>query len=158
MKHSLRQERKLHDRIMANISARGGIRLPIEPHRLPSVRPGRVLHAGTRCRGCGPHQLSKARRSERRLLPRRRLTSALLRSERTSGRCCPRTRGFVTSTTTAAPVSSPWTPSPMRLLTPVDGEADTNWCPRDWSLTASLRPIRPVPPMITTFISGGSKE
>jgi hypothetical protein len=32
---------------------------------------------------------------------------------------------FVTSTTTSAPVSASWRPSPVRLLTPVDGEAAT---------------------------------
>ena len=29
----------------------------------------------------------------------------------------------------------------------------TTSCPPNWSLVASLRPMRPVPPMITTFIS-----
>jgi hypothetical protein len=43
-------------------------------------------------------------------------------------------------------------PSPVRLFTPVEGAAATTWCPPASSLAASLRPIRPVPPMITTFI------
>jgi hypothetical protein len=37
IKYSLRQERRLHDRIGANIQARGGIRLPIEDRMLSSI-------------------------------------------------------------------------------------------------------------------------
>lgn len=37
IKYSLRQERRLHNRIMANIDARGGIRLPIEDRMLSSI-------------------------------------------------------------------------------------------------------------------------
>jgi hypothetical protein len=37
IRYSLRQEKRLHDRIMANIATRGGIRLPIEDRMLASI-------------------------------------------------------------------------------------------------------------------------
>ena len=37
IRYSLRQERRLYDRITANIAARGGIRLPIEDRMLSSI-------------------------------------------------------------------------------------------------------------------------
>jgi len=37
IRYSLRQERRLYDRITANIAARGGIRLPIEDRMLASI-------------------------------------------------------------------------------------------------------------------------
>jgi hypothetical protein len=37
IRYSLRQEKRLHNRIMANIEARGGIRLPIEDRMLSSI-------------------------------------------------------------------------------------------------------------------------
>ncbi len=37
IRHSLRQEKRLHNRIVANIEARGGVRLPIEDRMLSSI-------------------------------------------------------------------------------------------------------------------------
>src|SRR5215468_11327219 len=59
---------------------------------------------------------------------------------------------FVTSTTTLAPPSALANPSPVRLLTPDDGDADmTSWpCPR--RIVTSFFPMSPLPPITTTFM------
>jgi hypothetical protein len=59
---------------------------------------------------------------------------------------------LVTSTTTSAPDKAPSRPSPVKLFTPVDGAAAKTSCPPALSFAPSLRPMRPVPPMITTFM------
>lgn len=59
---------------------------------------------------------------------------------------------FDTSTTTSAPVSASATPSPVRVFTPVFGDAGTaswSWAPRR---STSLEPMRPLPPMTTIFM------
>src|SRR4051812_9647521 len=59
---------------------------------------------------------------------------------------------FVTSTTTAVPLRTSATPSPVSVLTPVSGDAATaSWRSRRRSRT-TLEPMRPVPPMTTIFI------
>src|SRR5207302_560821 len=60
---------------------------------------------------------------------------------------------FDTSTTMSAPASAGCRPSPVTALTPLLGDAcSTSW-PRARSRGANFEPIRPVPPMITIFIS-----
>jgi hypothetical protein len=56
------------------------------------------------------------------------------------------------SITTCAPAMASLSPSPVMLLTPVLGEAaTTSWPP--WRRMATVfEPIRPVPPMTTTFM------
>src|SRR6516164_5940991 len=61
---------------------------------------------------------------------------------------------FVTSTTTSAPVSAPDSPSPVRELTPEEGEADTASWPRSRSRGISFLPMRPLPPITTIFMPG----
>src|SRR5262249_3322904 len=60
---------------------------------------------------------------------------------------------FVTSTTTSAPARAPASPSPVRVLTPEEGEADTASCPRPRSRGMSFFPISPLPPITTIFMS-----
>src|SRR5690242_909302 len=59
---------------------------------------------------------------------------------------------FDTSTTTAAPFSASASPSPVRVLTPVAGDAAMASCPCSRSLLTSFDPMSPVPPITTIFI------
>src|SRR5205814_8168868 len=59
---------------------------------------------------------------------------------------------FDTSTTTEAPFSTSASPSPVRVLTPVLGDAATASCPCSRSLLTSFDPMSPVPPITTIFI------
>src|SRR5262249_26306508 len=59
---------------------------------------------------------------------------------------------FVTSTTTSAPASAPDSPSPVRVLTPEEGEADTASCPAPRSRGISFLPMSPLPPITTIFM------
>src|SRR5262249_54588377 len=59
---------------------------------------------------------------------------------------------FVTSTTTFAPAIAWASPSPVRLLTPDEGEADTTSWPRSRGI--SFLPMSPLPPITTTFMPG----
>src|SRR5215468_568453 len=59
---------------------------------------------------------------------------------------------FVTSTTTLAPASAWASPSPVRLLTPEEGEADTASWPRSRGI--SFLPMSPLPPITTIFMTG----
>src|SRR6516162_6808796 len=59
---------------------------------------------------------------------------------------------FVTSTTTFAPASAWASPSPVRLLTPEEGEADTASWPRSRGM--SFLPMSPLPPITTIFMPG----
>src|SRR5262245_55103132 len=59
---------------------------------------------------------------------------------------------FVTSTTTSAPASAWASPSPVMVLTPDDGEADTASWPRPRRRGISFLPMSPVPPMTTIFM------
>src|SRR5262249_27326850 len=59
---------------------------------------------------------------------------------------------FVTSTTTFAPASAWASPSPVRLLTPEEGEADTASWPRSRGI--SFLPMSPLPPITTIFMPG----
>src|SRR5215831_6754581 len=61
---------------------------------------------------------------------------------------------FVTSTTTSAPASTPDSPSPVRVLTPEEGEADTASCPAPRSRGISFLPMSPLPPITTIFMPG----
>src|SRR5215813_10089763 len=61
---------------------------------------------------------------------------------------------FVTSTTTSAPASTPDSPSPVRVLTPEEGEADTASCPAPRSRGISFLPMSPLPPITTIFMHG----
>jgi hypothetical protein len=58
---------------------------------------------------------------------------------------------FDTSTTTAAPSSTSASPSPVRVFTPVFGEAGTASWPCSPSLATSFDPISPVPPITMIF-------
>src|SRR5262245_22761018 len=59
---------------------------------------------------------------------------------------------FVTSTTTSAPASAADSPSPVRVLTPEEGEADTASWPRNRGI--SFLPMSPLPPITTIFMPG----
>src|SRR5262245_31184329 len=59
---------------------------------------------------------------------------------------------FVTSTTTFAPASTPDSPSPVRVLTPDDGDAGTASWPRSRRMGTSFFPMRPLPPITTIFM------
>src|SRR5262245_14322195 len=59
---------------------------------------------------------------------------------------------FVTSTTTSAPASALASPSPVRVLTPDEGEADTASWPRPRKRGISFLPMRPLPPITTIFM------
>src|SRR4051794_30850206 len=59
---------------------------------------------------------------------------------------------FETSTTTAASRSASARPTPVRVLTPVSGDAGTASWPCAVSAVTTFEPIRPVPPMMTSFI------
>src|SRR3954447_6022128 len=59
---------------------------------------------------------------------------------------------FDTSTTTSAPARAPASPSPVRALTPEEGEAETASWPRWLRMGTSFLPISPLPPITTTFI------
>src|SRR5215468_1917143 len=61
---------------------------------------------------------------------------------------------FVTSTTTFAPASAWASPSPVRVLTPEEGEADTASCPAPRSRGISFLPMSPLPPITTIFMPG----
>src|SRR5690348_5006555 len=60
---------------------------------------------------------------------------------------------FDTSTTTSAPARALESPSPVSVLTPVSGAAATASWPRSRSEATTFEPIRPVPPIITTFMT-----
>src|SRR5947209_2962005 len=59
---------------------------------------------------------------------------------------------FDTSTTTEAPLRTSASPSAVRVLTPVLGDAATASCPCSRSLITSFDPMRPVPPITTIFM------
>src|SRR5262249_20869477 len=59
---------------------------------------------------------------------------------------------FVTSITTEAPFNASARPSPVRELTPEDGDAATTSCPRSRSFPTSFDPMSPVPPITTIFM------
>src|SRR5262245_56185050 len=59
---------------------------------------------------------------------------------------------FVTSTTTFAPASAWASPSPVTLLTPDEGDADTASWPRSRGI--SFLPMSPLPPITTIFMPG----
>src|SRR5215468_10470778 len=59
---------------------------------------------------------------------------------------------FVTSTTTFAPASAWASPSPVRLLTPDDGDAATTSWPCRRRMVTSFFPMSPLPPITTTFM------
>src|SRR6266403_3595800 len=59
---------------------------------------------------------------------------------------------FATSTTISVPVTASATPSPVKVLTPEEGDAATTSWPRWRRLFTSFVPMRPVPPMTTIFI------
>src|SRR5215470_2612711 len=61
---------------------------------------------------------------------------------------------FVTSTTTSAPASAPASPSPVRVLTPEECEADTASYPAPRSRGISFLPMSPLPPITTIFMPG----
>src|SRR5262249_54058454 len=60
---------------------------------------------------------------------------------------------FVTSMTTFAPASAWASPSPVRLLTPDDGDAATTSWPCRRRMVTSFFPMSPVPPMTTIFMT-----
>src|SRR5215813_7638661 len=59
---------------------------------------------------------------------------------------------FVTSTTTSAPASALANPSPVMVLTPDEGEADTASWPRPRRIGMSFFPMSPLPPITTIFM------
>src|SRR5215510_8803960 len=59
---------------------------------------------------------------------------------------------FETSTTTDAPRRTSASPAPVSVLTPVSGDAGTASWPWSLSLVTSFDPMRPVPPMMTSFM------
>src|SRR5262245_8171563 len=59
---------------------------------------------------------------------------------------------FVTSTTTSAPASAWASPSPVMVLTPDEGEADTASWPHPHRIGISFLPMSPLPPITTIFI------
>src|SRR5262249_48583635 len=59
---------------------------------------------------------------------------------------------LVRSITTCAPAMASVRPSPVRLLTPVLGEAATTSWPPWRSMATVFEPIRPVPPITTIFM------
>src|SRR5262245_59259108 len=61
---------------------------------------------------------------------------------------------FVTSTTTFAPASAWASPSPVRLLTPDDGDAATTSWPCRRRMVTSFFPMSPLPPITTIFMPG----
>src|SRR5271156_331616 len=58
-----------------------------------------------------------------------------------------------TSTTTSAPVRASARPSPVRVLTPLRGEAATASWPRSLSLCTTFDPRTPAPPITTIFMA-----
>lgn len=60
---------------------------------------------------------------------------------------------LATSITAWAPVRTSARPSPVKVLTPVLGEAAIASCPNTLRPETTLDPIRPVPPITTIFIS-----
>src|SRR5215475_7339690 len=61
---------------------------------------------------------------------------------------------FVTSTTTFAPARAWASPSPVRLLTPDDGDAARTSWPCWRRMVTSFFPISPLPPITTIFMPG----
>src|SRR5262245_4305596 len=59
---------------------------------------------------------------------------------------------FVTSTTTSAPARAWFSPSPVRLLTPEECDADTASWPRSRGI--SFLPMSPLPPITTILMPG----
>src|SRR6516225_6229219 len=59
---------------------------------------------------------------------------------------------FVTSTTTFAPANACASPSPVRLLTPDDGDAAMTSWPFFRRMVTSFFPMSPLPPITTTFM------
>src|SRR5262245_7624473 len=59
---------------------------------------------------------------------------------------------FVTSTTTFAPASAWASPSPVRLLTPDDGDAGMTSWPCRRRIVTSFFPMSPLPPITTIFM------
>src|SRR5262249_32677042 len=57
------------------------------------------------------------------------------------------------SITTSAPASAFRSPSPVMVLTPPLGEAARTSWPRLRKIATAFEPIRPVPPMTTTFMT-----
>src|SRR6185503_15825003 len=60
---------------------------------------------------------------------------------------------FETSTTTSAPARASFRPSPVRVLTPVSGDAASGSWPAPRSFSTSFDPISPVPPITTIFLT-----
>src|SRR6185436_13238364 len=60
---------------------------------------------------------------------------------------------FETSTTTSAPARASFRPSPVRVLTPVSGDAASGSWPAPRSFSTSFDPISPVPPITTIFMT-----
>src|SRR5262245_33417081 len=59
---------------------------------------------------------------------------------------------FDTSTTTAAPLRTSASPSPVSVLTPEEGEAATASWPCARRIVTTFDPINPLPPITTIFI------
>src|SRR3954467_10291251 len=59
---------------------------------------------------------------------------------------------FDTSTTTFAPTRAPASPSPVRALTPEEGEAETASWPCCRRIGMSFLPMSPLPPITTIFM------
>jgi hypothetical protein len=59
---------------------------------------------------------------------------------------------FATSTTTCAPRSAVDSPSPVMVLTPEFGDAATTSWPSPLRRFTTFEPMRPVPPITTTFM------
>src|SRR5215475_309243 len=59
---------------------------------------------------------------------------------------------LVTSTTTSAPARAPGSPSPARVLTPEEREADTASWPLPRSRGIRFFPMSPLPPITTIFM------
>src|SRR5215467_13896219 len=59
---------------------------------------------------------------------------------------------FDTSTTRSAPASDSDRPSPVRVLTPDDGDAGTASWPRSRRMVTSFFPMSPLPPITTIFM------
>src|SRR5262245_15479989 len=73
-------------------------------------------------------------------------------SKNSSTSASPQDGAFDTSTTTAAPASAPASPSPVRALTPEEGDAGTASWPCWRRIGTSFFPMSPLPPITTIFM------
>src|SRR3569623_3353325 len=64
---------------------------------------------------------------------------------------CSKDGELATSTTTCVPAKALASPSPVTVLTPVDGEAGRTSWPRWRSRATTREPMRPEPPITTIF-------